>query len=186
MDRLGKDERYERHAYALAVQPWGPRAHGVAGGGLYVGLLSVLEWPKVRDDDASDVADAILARLDQVSASLWPRWKDIDWDDAEEAERTAVAPKKARRKRRGGKAKAKAPASSDATARAPLSQSAARANRAAKPRKAGSPAQRPRKGKAPPRRGRRRSRPPQQELQSSSSESATPAEGLRCSRECPN
>ena len=128
-------------------------------------------------DDASDVADAILARLDQVSASLWPRWKDIDWDDAEEAERTAVAPKKARRKRRGGKAKAKAPASSDATARAPLSQSAARANRAAKPRKAGSPAERPRKGKAPPRRGRRRSRPPQQELQSSSSESATPAEG---------
>ena len=129
-------------------------------------------WAMEGADDASEVADAILARLDQVSASLWPRWKDIDWDDAEEAERTAVAPKRARRKRRGGKVKAKASASSHATVRPPLSQSAARANR-----KAGSPAERPRKSKAPPRRGRRRSQPPQPELQSSSSESATPAEG---------
>ena len=61
-DRLGKSERYQRQLYALGVAP---AAAEDAAAPLFVGVATVLEFPKLRDEDAPpfkhDTLNAYLA-----------------------------------------------------------------------------------------------------------------------------
>ena len=43
LDRLGKLERYRRQIYALSLQPY-------EEAGIFLGLLTVIEWPKDLDE----------------------------------------------------------------------------------------------------------------------------------------